>query len=314
MAGTLTATDGASGDGLATARVAGPWRDKLRMLLRQRSAVIGLIIISILSFAALFADVIAPHPPNKALNGPGEPGRRAQPCVHLLGCPADQPQTLLGTDGNSRDLFSRTLHGARVSLVVGFATAGLAVLIGSTIGAIAGFAAGGLDNGLMRVMDVMLAFPALVLAIAIASTLGRGLLQSLIAVAIVSIPIYARVMRASVLSVRGLDYVTASRALGETNRGLLVRRVLPNALTPMIVVGTLGIGTAVLETAALSFLGLGMQPPDAEWGAMIASEFNGILTRPLIVLVPGFALTLLVVGFNLLGDGLRDTLDPRLDR
>lgn len=291
----------------------GRYREKLSRLLAQRSAVIGLAILGVFVFAAVFADVIAPYDPYDHLTGAREPGRRAEPCIHLLGCPADQPQTFLGTDGNSRDIFSRVVFGARLSLVIGFATVGLAIVIGTTIGAVAGFAGGILDNVLMRAMDVILAFPALLLAIVIVTMIGQSLVNAMMAIAIVAIPVYARVMRASVLSVKEQDFVTAARALGEAPTGILLRRILPNALTPLVVTGTLGIASAVLDVAALSFLGL-TEIGLAEWGAMIGSEFNGIFSRPLIVLAPGFALTLTVLGFNLLGDGLRDALDPRLSR
>jgi ABC-type dipeptide/oligopeptide/nickel transport system permease subunit len=210
-------------------------------------------------------------------------------------------------------VFSRTVYGARLSLVIGLATVGIAIIIGTVIGAIAGFAGGFVDNIFMRIMDVVLAFPSLLLAIEIVTMIGQSIFNAMLAVAIVAIPIYARVMRASVLSVREQDFVTASRALGESSIGILGRRILPNALTPLIVTATLGIASAVLDVAALSFLGL-TEIGRAEWGAMIGSEFNGIFSRPLIVLAPGFALTLTVLAFNLLGDGLRDAFDPRLNR
>ena len=290
--------------------------ERLRGLLGQRSAVVGLLILSVFIFCAVFADVIAPYPAEGSaaqLTGPGEPGRRAESCIHILGCPADKPETIFGTDGNSRDVFSRVVFGARRSLIIGFATVGLAIIVGTTLGAIAGFAGGVLDNLLMRMMDVLLAFPSLLLAIVIVTMIGQSLTNAMMAIAIVAIPVYARVMRASVLSVKEQDFVTAARALGESPSGILIRRILPNALTPLIVIGTLGIASAVLDVAALSFLGL-TEIGLAEWGAMIGSEFNGIFSRPLIVLAPGFALTLTVLGFNLLGDGLRDALDPRLSR
>ena len=290
--------------------------ERLRGLLGQRSAIVGLLILSVFIFCAVFADVIAPYPAEGSaaqLTGAGEPGRRAESCIHFLGCPADKPETIFGTDGNSRDVFSRVVFGARRSLIIGFATVGLAIILGTTIGAIAGFAGGVLDNLLMRMMDVLLAFPALLLAIVIVTMIGQSLTNAMMAIAIVGIPVYARVMRASVLSVKEQDFVTAARALGESPSGILLRRILPNALTPLIVIGTLGIASAVLDVAALSFLGL-TEIGIAEWGAMIGSEFNGIFSRPLIVLAPGFALTLTVLGFNLLGDGLRDALDPRLSR
>jgi peptide/nickel transport system permease protein len=191
---------------------------------------------------------------------------------------------------------------------------GFAIVLGTILGAIAGFVGGWLDNLIMRLMDVLLAFPSLLLAIAIVTLLGPGLINAQIAIGIVAIPVYARVMRASVLSLREADFVTASRALGESQAGILFRRVVPNGLTPLIVQGTLGIGTAILDVAALSFLGLGAQPPLAEWGSMIAAERNQIFTAPHLILFPGIAIVATVLGFNLLGDGLRDALDPRLNR
>jgi peptide/nickel transport system permease protein len=220
----------------------------------------------------------------------------------------------MGLDSNLRDVFSRVLHGSRVSLWIGFFTVGLSIIIGTVIGAVAGYAGGASDNVLMRLMDVILSFPSLLLAIIIVTVLGPGLLNAQMAIAIVAIPVYARVMRSAVLSIREQDYVTASRALGESSTGVLFRRVLPNSLTPLIVAGTLGIATAILEVAALSFVGLGAQPPLAEWGSMIAQERNLVFSSPHLILFPGIAITLTVLAFNLIGDGLRDALDPRLNR
>ena len=220
----------------------------------------------------------------------------------------------MGLDSNLRDEFSRVVFGSRFSLLIGFVTVSFAIVIGTFIGAVAGFACGRVDNILMRVMDVVLSFPSLILAIAIVTVLGTGLVNAMLAIGIVSIPIYARVMRASVLSVRETDFVTASRALGESSGGILTRRILPNALTPLIVQGTLGIGGAILEVAALSFVGLGAQPPTAEWGFMIASDRNLFFSAPHLIFFPGVAITLSVLAFNLIGDGLRDALDPRLNR
>ncbi|HEY7735364.1 MAG TPA: ABC transporter permease [Candidatus Limnocylindrales bacterium] len=296
-------------------RSSGLWRDTLGSLLRQRNAVVGLAIVVFLLLVALFADVLAVHGPDDVMLGV-EPGvkKRDDPCIHLLGCPAETPEHWFGTDGNVRDVFSRVVHGARVSLQIGVLTVGMAIIVGTIIGAIAGYVGGFIDDLLMRLMDVLLAFPALLLAIAILTVLGRGLINAQLAIAIVAIPIYARVMRASVLSVRELDYVTASRALGESGAGILVRRILPNALTPLVVAGTLGIAGAVLDVAALSFVGIGAQPPLAEWGSMIGAERNQVFTAPHLIIFPGLAITLTVLGFNLLGDGLRDALDPRLNR
>lgn len=290
-------------------------RDTIRNVLRQRSAVVGLTILTFLLLIAILAPVIAPFPPNTSMLDLGLPGTRgAPPCIHLLGCPADQTQHLMGLDSNLRDQFSRVLFGARVSLLIGFVTVGVAIIIGTVIGAVAGYAGGWLDNVLMRIMDVVLSFPSLILAIAIVTVLGTGLVNAMLAIAIVSIPVYARVMRASVLSVREADFVTASRALGESSGGILSRRILPNALTPLIVQGTLGIGGAILEVAALSFVGLAAQPPLAEWGAMISNDRNLFFSAPHLIFFPGVAITLSVLAFNLIGDGLRDALDPRLNR
>lgn len=298
-------------------------RETVRNILAQRSARVGLLLLGILVFAAIFADVIAPYDPNDNLNGPGEPGRRAEPCIHIFyelpvvgawGCPAEEPETWLGTDGNSRDIFSRVIHGARISLPIGPIVVGMAILVGALFGAVAGFLGGWSDNVLMRIMDIVLSFPALILAIAIVTLIGSGLLNAVAAVVIVSIPLYARLTRSAVLSTREKDFVTASAALGESSAGILRRRILPNSMTPIIVAGSLGIATAVLEVAALSFLGLGIAEPTAEWGAMIGRDFNSIFTRPLLVLAPAIALTMMVLGFNLLGDGIRDALDPRLNR
>jgi peptide/nickel transport system permease protein len=301
---------------LAPGRQSSLLADTLGNILRQRSAVAGLCLLGLLLAAAIFADLISPFQPNVSMLDVGEAGvRRGQaPCVHLLGCPAAQPQHLFGLDSNLRDEFSRVIHGARISLQVGVLTVGLAIAIGTLIGAIAGYLGGIVDNVLMRLLEVILAFPALILAITLVTVFGAGLFQAQLAIAIVSIPIYARVMRAAVLSVREQEFVVASRALGESPLGILFRRVVPNSLTPLIVQGTLGIGGAILEVAALSFLGLGAQQPQAEWGSMIGFDRNLFFSSPHLIFFPGVAITLTVLGFNLLGDGLRDALDPRLNR
>jgi peptide/nickel transport system permease protein len=291
-------------------------RDTIRNILRQRSAIVGLLILAVLFLTAIFAPLIATHDPITSLRDLGETNitRGDPPCIHALGCALDKPEHLFGIDAVIRDEFSRVVYGARISLQVGFITVGFAIILGSLIGAIAGFFGGWSDNLLMRIMDVVLSFPSLVLAIAIVTVLGPGLINAQLAIGIVSIPIYARVMRASVLSVREADFVTASRALGESSAGILSRRILPNALTPLIVQGTLGIGGAILEVAALSFLGLGAQQPEAEWGSMIALDRSLFFSAPHLIFFPGLAITFTVLGFNLLGDGIRDALDPRLNR
>jgi len=282
----------------------------LRRLAGNRSAQAGSLIIGALLLVAIFADVIAPYEYDQQIRQSGL-RRRSPPCVHLLGCDPQKPQVLMGLDSNFRDLFSRVVYGSRLSLQIGFLTTGAAILIGTLLGAIAGYAGGWMDNVIMRLMDVLLAFPSLLLAIAIVSVLGPGLVNTLLAVAIVSIPVYARVVRSSVLSVKEMDYIMASRALGASSARILFVRILPNALTPVIVVGTLGIATAILDAAGLSFLGLGAQPPTPEWGLMLGEERNSVFNAPHLVFFPGIAIILTVLGFNLLGDGLRDALDPR---
>lgn len=288
------------------------WRLTLRRILKQRSAVIGMTILTLLLLVAIFAPVIAPYDPTQVLIGVEDVKKRQPPCIHLLGCPEDQPQHILGTDGNVRDEFSRVIYGTRVSLFVGFSTVGVAIVIGTILGAVAGYLGGWVDNVIMRMMDVLLAFPSLLLAIAIVTVIGRGLQNALLAIAIVTIPVYARVVRASVLSVKEQEYVSASRALGGSHFHILTKRILPNAVPPLIVQGTLGIATAILDAAALSFIGLGAQPPTAEWGTMLGSESNQVFTAPHLVFFPGIAIMITVLAFNLLGDGLRDAIDPRL--
>ena len=290
------------------------WRLTLRRTLRQRNALIGLIIIGFHLLVAIFAPVLAPYDPTQSLIGIEDVKKRTAPCIHLLGCPEDQPQHFMGTDGNVRDEFSRLIYGTRVSLMIGFTTVGFAIIIGTFLGAVAGYFGTGADNLIMRVMDVLMAFPALLLAIAIVTVLGRGLQNALLAIAIVTIPVYARVIRSSVLSVKETEYVEASRAQGASSISILVKRILPNAMAPLIVVGTLGIATAILDAAALSFLGLGAQPPTAEWGTMLGSERNQVFSAPHLVFFPGIAIMVTVLAFNLLGDGLRDALDPRLSQ
>lgn len=287
-------------------------RVTFRRLFQRRSAIVGLILLGALSATAIFAPWIAPYHPEQVLIGIENVERREAPCIHLLGCPADHPQHLMGIDGNVRDEFSRVVYGSQFSLVIGFASVGFAIVIGTLLGALAGYLGGWLDNAIMRVMDVLLAFPALLLAIAIVAVLGPGLINALLAIGIVTIPAYARVMRASVLSVKETNFVAASRALGAGTLRILFGSVLPNAMTPLIVLGTLEIASAILSAAALSFLGLGAQPPTPEWGSMLSTERNQVFTAPHLVFFPGLAITLTVLGFNLLGDGLRDAFDPRL--
>ena len=288
------------------------WGTARRRLFKRKSAILGMVILSILVLIAIFAPLLAPYDPQQVLIGVEKVKPRQAPCIHLLGCPADQPQHIMGIDGNVRDEFSRVLYGARLSLIIGFSTVTFAIIVGTAIGAVAGYMGGGVDNVLMRFMDVLLAFPSLLLAIALVTSLGPGLTNALLAIAIVSIPAYARVTRSAILTTREMDFVSASRALGGSTIYILFQRILPNSLTPLIVIGTLGIATAILDAAALSFLGLGAQPPTPEWGSMLSAERNQVFTAPYLVFYPGLFIILVVLSFNLLGDGLRDALDPRL--
>jgi len=286
-----------------------PFMTAMLGLIRHRSAQVGLIILAILILTAIFAKYIAPYDPIVPLENVI---RRDTPCIHLLGCPADKQQHIMGIDGNSRDLFSRIVYGSRLSLQIGISTVGVAIIVGGLLGALAGFLGGWLDDVIMRSLDVLMAFPSLLLAIAIVAVLGPGLKNALLAIAIVAIPSYARVLRAGVVTIKDLDFVTASRALGASKMRLLFTRVLPNALTPLIVQGTLGIASAILNAAALSFLGLGAEYPTPEWGLMLGEERNSVFNAPHLVFFPGLAIMLTVLAFNLTGDGLRDVLDPRL--
>ncbi len=298
---------------LKTKQPSSLYQDAIRHLLQKRSAVVGMVILLMLVLVAIFAPLIAPYNPGQSFISAGE-RKRIAPCIHLLGCPQERPQHIFGLDANVRDFFSRVVFGARLSLVVGFASVTFAVVVGLLLGAVAGFVGGWLDDAIMRSMDVLLAFPALILAIAIVTALGPGLINALIAIGIVTIPAYARVIRASILSVKEQDFILADRALGVPPGRILFRDILPNAITPLIVQATLGIGTAIVEVAALSFLGLGAQPPTPEWGVMVGDEYQSYRTAPHLVFIPGFLIAMVVLGFNLLGDGLQDALNPRLNR
>ena len=288
------------------------WQSTLRRLFKQRSAIIGMVILGILILTAIFAPFIAPYDPEQVLIGIEQIKKREKPCIHLLGCDPSKAQHIMGIDGNVRDQFSRIIYGTRYSLFIGFTTVTFAIIVGTLLGAVAGYFGGWVEDVIMRMMDVLLAFPSLLLAIAIVAVLGPGLQNTLLAVGIVTIPVYARITRSSVLSIKEQDFVAASRALGASDTRLLFMRILPNSLTPLIVQATLGIATAILDAAALSFLGFGAQPPTPEWGAMLGSERNQIFSAPHLVFYPGLAISITVLAFNLLGDGLRDALDPRL--
>jgi len=296
------------------------WRETLRRLLHNRSGQIGLMILGFLLVIAIGAPLIATHDPIDYTDPTNTV--RTPPCIHLLGCPADQPQYLFGLDGNGRDLFSRVVYATQVSLFIGLSTVTFGIVIGTLIGALSAYAGGWFDNVVMRMMDVLLAFPSLLLAIALVAILRpiilaggmSPLLPALFAIGFVSIPLYARITRSSVISIKEQDFVSADRALGASSKRLLFHRILPNSLTPLLVAGTLGIATGILDAAALGFLGLGQQPPFPEWGTMLGTERSSVFNAPHLLIFPGIAIMLTVLAFNLVGDGLRDALDPRLYR
>jgi len=276
----------------------GFYADAWRRLRRNRAAMGGLAIIILFALLALFAPLVSPADPI------------AQDLDARLLAPSRAH--LLGTDDLGRDLLTRIIYGGRVSLTVGIVSIGLALFIGTLLGLLAGFYGRWADSVTMRTMDIMLGFPATLLAIFIVGVRGPGLNNAMLAIGVINIPIFARLVRGSVLRVRGEEFVDAARALGAAAARILGRHILPNTLAPIIVQATLGIGAAILEAAGLSFLGLGAQAPTAEWGAMLTNTREFLRDAPWAATFPGIAILLTVVGFNLLGDGLRDALDPRL--
>ena len=269
----------------------------VRLLRRSPVAVIGAGLILAAALLAVAAGVIAPHNPVAQI---------AQPLLR------PGSAYLAGTDELGRDELSRLIYGARVSLYVGVLSVSIALALGASSGVVAGFYGGWLDNALMRAMDVLFSLPAIVLAIAITSILGPSLTNAMIAIGIVYAPTFARIARGPTLTVVNLAYIEAARAVGAPNPQIMLRHVLPNVSAPLLVQTTVSLSTAILTEAALSFLGLGTQPPTASWGLMLSTARQYMLIDPWIALLPGMAIALTVLGFNLLGDGLRDLLDPRL--
>ena len=270
----------------------------LPRLLRQRGAALGVVILGALAVMALAAPWLSPRDPIKT-----SPREALQP---------PGSRFLLGSDQFGRDVASRALHGARVSLTVGLIAVSIAVALGTPVGLVSGYYGGRIDGFMMRVVDVLLAFPGILLALAIVTVLSPGLNNVMIAVGLAAVPNYARLVRASVLSAREQLYVEAARALGSRDVAIVARYILPNVVAPLIVTATLGLGTAILSAAALSFLGLGSQPPQPEWGRMLSEGRDYLREAWWISTVPGLGIMLTVLAMNLLGDGLRDVLDPRL--
>ncbi len=277
------------------------WVDGWRRFRRSPSALIGLVIIFILAICATLAPQISGH---------------TDPLAQNLTAPTVAPSwhNLAGTDKLGRDIFTRLLFGARLSVEIGLVSVGIALVLGTVVGLVSGYWGGKLDTVLMALMDVMLAFPTIILAIAISAVLEQrvsDVVKLFFAIGIVAIPIYARIARSSVLAVKEQEFIEAARAVGNGSFRLLHKHVLPNILAPLIVQATLGIGTAELDSAGLSYLGLGIQPPTPEWGSMLNDARDYWLNAPWALLFPGLAISLTVLGFNLLGDGLRDALDPK---
>ena len=272
--------------------------DARKRFLKNRLAVMGLVIVCGLLIAAICAPILAPH----------DPGLQDLPAKRM----APGKRFLLGADEFGRDILSRIIYGTRVALLVGTVSVGIALAMGLLFGILSGYLGGMIDSLISRGMEILLAFPYLLLAIAVASALGPGVLNTTLAVGIWAMPAFTRIVRASVLSLREMDYVQAARAMGASTRAILWRHLLPNFLSTLIVYSTLYMANAILVEAALSFLGLGVQPPTASWGLMVATGRDFLLSAPHITTIPGLAIMLAVLGFNLLGDGLRDALDPRL--
>ncbi len=267
-------------------------------MLRQKSALIGASILAFFIITAIFAPLIATHDP-----------RDADVMARLKGWSQEH---YFGTDKVGRDIFSRIIYGSRISIKVGLVAMSFSISIGALLGVIAGYYGSWLDNTIMRIMDMMLAMPSILLAMVIVTILGQSLTNAIIAVSIVYIPQYARILRASVLTIREQDYVTAAHAIGVSDFRILTRSILPNCLAPLIVQATLGMGAAILDAAGLSFLGLGAEIGEPEWGAMLNENRALIRRAPWTVMTPGIAIFLIVLGFNLLGDALRDVLDPQV--
>jgi dipeptide transport system permease protein len=284
----------------------GPAREFWYYFSENKGAVAGLVVIVIVVLAALFADVVAPH-------GPAEQYRDhfLVPPVWMEGGSSD---FLLGTDAVGRDILSRIIHGSRFSLIIGLIVVTLSLSVGIGLGLIAGFSGGWLETMIMRFMDILLAVPSLLLAIVIVAILGPGLANAMIAVAVTQLPHYTRLTRASVITEMSKDYVTASRVCGAGAARLMFATVLPNCMAPLIVQATLGFSSAILDAAALGFLGLGAQPPTPEWGTMLADAREFVLRAWWVMTFPGLAILMTVLAFNIMGDGLRDALDPKLKR
>ena len=304
--GPLGGQGGPEGPTVGAISPPGPLREFWIAFSANRGAVIGMATVLALLLVALFAPLLAPHLPDQTHS------------AVFLKPPAWQAggstQFLLGTDAIGRDILSRLIYGARLSLSIGLGVVAISVVVGIALGLVAGFARGIIEIAIMRLMDIVLTLPSLLLAIVIVAILGPGLVNAMLAVAVVLLPHYVRLTRAAVVTEVSKDYVTAARISGAGTLRLMFREVLPNCAAPLIVQASLGISTAILDAAALGFLGLGAQPPSPEWGTMLADAREFVLRAWWVVTFPGLAILVAVLAFNLMGDGLRDALDPKLKR
>ncbi|HZG58975.1 MAG TPA: nickel transporter permease [Anoxybacillus sp.] len=274
------------------------WKEGWRSFKKNKMALVGTGIVLFFILLAVFAPMIAPYEINE------------QNLSMRLKAPSNEH--LFGTDDFGRDIFSRVIYGARISLWVGFFSVLGSVIVGSLLGIIAGYYGRWIDGMISRIFDIMLAFPSILLAIGIVAVLGPSLKNALIAIAIINIPNFGRLIRSRVLSIKQEEYIMAAKAIGMSDARILFHHILPNSMAPIIVQGTLAIATAIIEAAALGFLGLGAQPPNPEWGKMLADSKDYLTQAPWTMIFPGLAIMLTVLGFNLMGDGLRDALDPRM--
>jgi dipeptide transport system permease protein len=282
------------------------FREFWRSYAQSRGAVFGLALVVVLVLLAVFADVVSPHPPNEQY--------RDFTLAPPMWDEGGSARFILGTDPVGRDMLSRLIHGTRLSLLIGVISVAISLGLGIVLGLAAGYFRGLTETIIMRVMDVMLSLPSLLLAIAVVAILGPGLINAMYAIAIVLLPHYVRLMRAAVIAEAGREYVTSSRIAGAGTLRLMFSTILPNCAAPLIVQATLGFSNAILDAAALGFLGLGAQPPTPEWGSMLSSALEFIQRAPWVVTFPGLAILITVLAFNLMGDGLRDALDPKLKR
>ena len=281
----------------------GLWREAWSRLRRNPGALIGFTLVGLFVLCAVFAPFLAPEDPRA-----GDLGRLGGSC-----CPGPSGDHWFGVDQQGRDELSRILYGARFSLLIGVVSVAVGLSIGLVFGSIAGYVGGIVDSVIMRLTDIMLAIPGLLLAIGIVAMLGPGLFQIMIAVGVTQIPIFARLMRGSILAQRDNDFVLAARSIGVPGRSILASHILPNAISPVIVQGTLALATAIIDVAGLGFLGLGPQDPSTpEWGTMLTDTTRYLQTAPHLAIIPGVAIIISVLGFNLIGDGLREALDPKL--